>query len=354
MALYKILLFPMSILYDAATRLRNHFYNIGSKPVIHFETVTISVGNLAVGGTGKTPMVEYLIRLLKDRYKVATLSRGYGRKTKGFKIASEHSTATSIGDEPMQFYRKFNTDIIVAVGEERAIAIPEILFHHPAVEVILLDDAYQHRKVERDLNILLTAFDTPFFKDHVLPAGRLREARKGAQRADAVVVTKCPATLSELDKKSYIKAILEYSRPDVPIFFSGIRYEHPQPVYDTAKAPAGKVVLISGLANAGHFENFAKKKYEVVKHMAFGDHHQYTIKDVQHIKEEFKHIEGDFLLTTEKDMVKLLKPDIQAILGDLPIYYMPIQTYILDQEDAFKEMVLNSITKRKDSLQGII
>lgn len=218
MPLHQILLFPFSALYDAATRLRNHLYDIGTKPVIHFETITVSVGNLAVGGTGKSPMVEYLVRLLKGQYKVATLSRGYGRKTKGFILASEQSTAASIGDEPMQFYRKFGAEVAVAVGEERAIAIPEILFHHSDTEVIILDDAFQHRKVGRDLNILLTAYHSPFFKDHVLPAGRLREARKGAHRADIVVVTKCPPTLDEKDKTSFSQAIREYAQPDVPIF----------------------------------------------------------------------------------------------------------------------------------------
>lgn len=354
MPLHQILLFPFSALYDAATRLRNHLYDIGTKPVIHFETITVSVGNLAVGGTGKSPMVEYLVRLLKGQYKVATLSRGYGRKTKGFILASEQSTAASIGDEPMQFYRKFGAEVAVAVGEERAIAIPEILFHHSDTEVIILDDAFQHRKVGRDLNILLTAYHSPFFKDHVLPAGRLREARKGAHRADIVVVTKCPPTLDEKDKTSFSQAIREYAQPDVPIFFSGVRYEKPKAVYNQAHAPSGKLVLVSGLANAVHFEKFAQATYEVIKHFAFGDHHAYTARDAHQIKQEFERLKGDFILTTEKDMVKLLVPEIQEVLGELPLYYLPIQTYIIEGEEAFQETVLNSVKKRKDSLQGIV
>lgn len=354
MPLLQILLFPFSILYDAVTRLRNHLYDIGSKPAIHFETVTVSVGNLAVGGTGKSPMVEYLVRLLKNQYKVATLSRGYGRKTKGVFLASEQSTAANIGDEPMQFYRKFRSSATIAVGEERAIAIPEILFHHPDTEVIILDDAYQHRKVARDLNILLTAYDSPFFKDYVLPAGRLREARKGAQRADVIVVTKCPETLSEETKTTFVQSIRQYAMPKVPVYFSGTRYKNPQAVYGTSVAPEGKVLLISGLAKADHFEQFVRKKYEVERHLAYGDHHYYTIEDVQRIKEEFIQSKGDFLLTTEKDMVKLLPSEIQEVLEDLPIFYLPIETYILDNENAFIEEVLNSVRKRKDSLQGII
>src|SRR5690606_117557 len=162
MKVFQILLYPLSILYNRATGFRNHLYNIHYKPTFHFETITISVGNLSVGGTGKSPMIEYLIRLLKDRFKVATLSRGYGRRSKGFKIADNHDDATSLGDEPFQFYLKFGKEVTVTVGEERAVAIPEILYNDENTEIILLDDAYQHRTVARDVNILLTTFDRPF------------------------------------------------------------------------------------------------------------------------------------------------------------------------------------------------
>lgn len=231
MAFYKILLYPLSVLYDAVTRFRNHLYNIRYKPRIHFETMVISVGNLAVGGTGKTPMVEYLIQLLKDQYKLATLSRGYGRKTKGFHFLNQEDTAEKVGDEPLQFFKKFGTEVVITVGEERALAIPEILFHHEETEIILLDDAFQHRKVDRDLNILLTAYASPFFADIILPAGRLREARKEAARADMVVVTKCPENLSETEQQHFKTRIKQYTVPEVPIFFSSIKYEVPVPVY---------------------------------------------------------------------------------------------------------------------------
>lgn len=356
MPLHKLLLYPFSIVYDAVTRFRNHLYNIGYKPVIHFERVVVSVGNLSVGGTGKTPMVEYLIRLLKDRYQLATLSRGYGRKTKGFVVATAEERATGIGDEPMQFFKKFGDEVMVTVGEERAIAIPEIIFRKEEVEVILLDDAYQHRKVDRDLNILLTAYDAPFFKDYILPAGRLRESRKGAKRADVVVVTKCPEDFSEEEEKYYEKQVLQYTVPGTPVFFSAIKYETPEPVYEKVDHTTGKVILVSGLANARYFEDFIKKTYTVAQHKAFGDHHHYTLKDVLAIKGAYEELKGEegFILTTEKDMVKFLRSDFKEVLKTLPFYYVPIKTHILNKEKAFQELILNSIGKRKESLKGII
>lgn len=345
------------MLYDASTRLRNHLYNIQYKPAFHFQTMVISVGNLSVGGTGKTPMIEYLIRLLKDRFKLATLSRGYGRKSKGFRIASPKDSAESIGDEPYQFYCKFGSEILVAVGEERAIAIPEILFNKEATELILLDDAYQHRKVERDLNILLTTFDRPFFSDFLLPAGRLREAASGAKRADVIVVTKCPQELSEQQKQYYSSRIKKYTRPETPVFFGSIAYETSVPVFKNSfLRPGGEGIIVSGLADASHFEAYAKKEYFIADHLSFNDHHHYTLGDAQQIKKHFDALEqkDKFILTTEKDMVKFLKPEIRSVLADLPIFYLPITTKILTQQAEFEQIVINSIKKRKATLAGII
>lgn len=357
MKFFKLLLFPISLIYGGVTRLRNHLYNIQYKPAFHFETITISVGNLSVGGTGKTPMVEYLIRLLKDQYKVATLSRGYGRKTNGFIIASEQESADTVGDEPYQFYHKFGKEVMVAVGEERAVAIPEILFNREEIEVILLDDAFQHRKVERDLNILLTTFDKPFFSDMLLPAGRLRESATGAERANVVIVTKCPQELDDLKKEYFRKNISNYTSTNVPVFFSSTTYDDPVPVYgSTNQSPEGTAILVSGLANPSHFEEQARKKYEVGHHLKFNDHHRYTLKDIQQIKSTFEALQQQekFILTTEKDMVKFLIPYLKSGLASLPIYYLPIRVEFLGKEIEFKELVINSIQKRKDSLTGII
>lgn len=357
MNFFKIILYPFSLLYDASTRLRNHLYNIEYKPAFHFETIVISVGNLSVGGTGKTPMIEFLIRLLKGRYKLATLSRGYGRKSKGFKIAASEDNAESIGDEPYQFYSKFQSEILVAVGEERAIAIPEILYNQEDIEVILLDDAYQHRKVERDLNILLTTFERPFFDDLLLPAGRLREAASGAKRADVIVVTKCPREIYEQQKLNYKTRIEKYARPNTPVFFSSIGYEAPQPVFGNKfLSPKGTGIIVSGLANASDFEAHARNCFAIANHLKFNDHHDYTLKDIQQIKAGFEALEqGDkFVLTTEKDMVKFLKPELKSVLEDLPVFYLPITIQILTQQAEFEHLVINSIKKRKDTLAGII
>ena len=206
MKLLRWLFFPVSILYGLAMRFRNHLYDIGKKPQVEFDRVVISVGNLSMGGTGKTPMVEYLIRLLKADYKLATLSRGYRRKTRGYRMANAEDNAITIGDEPFQYYRKFGNEISVCVGEERVIAIPSAIMENEDIELFLLDDAYQHRKVARDFNILLSDYNQPFYTDYILPTGDLREPRKGAKRADCVIVTKCPDALKRARKNRYCKA----------------------------------------------------------------------------------------------------------------------------------------------------
>ena len=193
MILLRILLFPFSWLYYLITQIRNRLYDRGLKPSVKFELPVICVGNLTVGGTGKTPMIEHLIRLLQNRFKVATLSRGYGRATKGIRIAGPSENASTIGDEPFQFYTKFGKRITVAVGEERALAIPTILQECSDTQIILLDDGFQHRKVSPGFSILLTDYHRPFYNDFLLPSGRLRESRWGAERADVIVVTKCPS-----------------------------------------------------------------------------------------------------------------------------------------------------------------
>ena len=222
----KIFLFPLAVLYDAITRLRNHLFDSGLKPSFEFETRVISVGNLAVGGTGKTPMTEYLIRILCKDFKISTLSRGYGRRTKGLRFGSNDDTATTLGDEPYQLYRKFNHQVTVAVGEDRAFAIPNILQQFPETEIILMDDAFQHRFVKPQLSILVSEFNNPFYADFVMPFGRLREARKGVARADLIVFTKCPkeATKEEFDLR--IKESKKYAG-NKPIFFASIRYSLP-------------------------------------------------------------------------------------------------------------------------------
>ena len=339
-----VLLFPFSLLYDLATRFRNHLFNIGYKRSFEFETNVIAVGNLSVGGTGKSPMIEYLVRLLKDKCRVATLSRGYGRKTRGYRLAGETDTAATLGDEPFQFYRKFHPHIDVAVGEERALAIPFILAEGNGTEVILLDDAYQHRAVKPGVNILLTSYSKPFYEDHILPMGRLRESKKGAQRADIVVVTKCPEDLTG-EVMDHVQQRIKIYNNNSPVFFTGVRYGQPVPVFDP-KEMTQHIYLFTGIANPHDLRQHLSHQYQLVGEKTFPDHHRYSVRDVQAVLREAQAMAQGrkvSLVTTEKDMVRLLEKELADLLGDQLIFFIPIETYFLKDGRQFEELILKSI-----------
>jgi len=330
------LLLPFTLIYESVTRFRNHLYNEGLLKSTQFETNVIAVGNLSVGGTGKTPMIEYLIRLTSDETNfVTTLSRGYGRKSFGFIMAGEEDDAGTIGDEPYMYHKKFGNAIGVAVCKNRDLAIPEILVHRPETTVILLDDAYQHRIVKPSLSILLTNFSKPFYNDFVLPVGRLREIRAGAKRADIIVVTKCPK-LSESEQVRIKYAISEYA--PCPVFFSEIGYDHPKPIFNEQPPLKNRVVGISGIANPLPFNQYLKKNYSVKFTHNYRDHHRYTELDVQHMINELD--DQTSLICTEKDAVKLEKFEK---LSSHSVYYLPITTQFLREEALFQAMIKNSI-----------
>lgn len=335
------LLLPFTFIYNSVTKFRNYLFDSGVKKSFEFEANVIGVGNLSVGGTGKSPMVEYLINLLSGNYKIATLSRGYGRKTRGFRIANEEDSASSIGDEPYQFYNKFK-NISVTVGEQRAVAIPHILAELDS-DVILMDDAFQHRYVRPGLNIMLTDYSKPFYSDFVLPSGRLRESRDGAKRADIVVVTKCKEDISEKEMDSIEKEILNYS-PTAIVCFAGIKYLSPKPVFENNKF-SENILLFSGIANNKPLIEHVSTHYQLMDEFYFGDHHAYDAKDLNGLEERFQRmpIKDKCLLTTEKDMVKLLDPTLESTVHHLPIFYIPIETYFLRGGKIFDETVLNSI-----------
>jgi tetraacyldisaccharide 4'-kinase len=339
----KIVLYPFAILYDIITRLRNFLYDTGRRGSIQFEANVIGVGNLTVGGTGKTPHIEYLIRLLKERYKVATLNRGYGRKTKGFLIANETSSASMLGDEPFQYYKKFGKEITVTVGEERALAIPYILMEREETNVILLDDAYQHRSVRPLLTILLSDFNRPFYEDVLLPAGRLRESRKGANRADIVIVSKCPDNLSDTQQSTIRKAISNYAKQGTPVFFTGINYGKPVSFCNKEiDIERRNIVLITGLANAKPITDYLNKSHKVSKHFEFPDHYNYKMNDIETIVSGFNILNENndhVLITTEKDMVKLIDSSFKRSLEGVPLFYIPIEIYFLKEKDKFDELV---------------
>ena len=339
MFVLRALLFPFAIAYDAVTSIRNRLYDTGSKPVASFDVPVISVGNLSVGGTGKTPMIEYLIRLLMGQGKIATLSRGYGRKTKGIRIASNADDASTVGDEPFQFYRKFGNKVVVAVGEERAYAIPHILQAHPDTNVILLDDAFQHRRVKPSFQVLLTDYNHLFVKDFLLPAGRLRESRRGASRADVIVVTKCPPNITADRMIEISSAIRRYS--DKAVFFTTIGYGNLTPAGPAAPYRPGKVVLVSAIADADPLRKHISSNYNLIRHFDFADHHVYTETEVRRICEAASSANA-VVVTTEKDLSKLDRERFNA--HGVPLFFLPIEIHFLKGGKEFDEMVLNVVS----------
>ncbi len=333
----RILLFPFAALYKLITDLRNRLYDLNLKPSIQFEIPVIGVGNLTVGGTGKTPMIEYLIRLLYRNYQVSTLSRGYGRKTKGMRIANSLDDATTLGDEPFQFYKKYRDNTIVAVGEDRAYAIPNIIHQFPGVQVVLMDDAYQHRRVKPLFNMLLTDYNRPFYTDFLLPAGRLRESRTGANRADVVIVTKCREEITVEEMIMMEQSIRLYV--DSPVFFTQIRYGLPIPFGN--KTEIGEcVLLMTGIANHKPLVHYVQGNFTLVNHIIYPDHHHYSASDLYKV---VKLVESDAtlsILTTEKDMVKIDTLEFQSITSKIPIFYLPIETEFIKNGNDFDEMVL--------------
>jgi tetraacyldisaccharide 4'-kinase len=323
----KYIFLPFSFLYGIITDIRNYLYDNGFWKETAFDRPIINVGNLTVGGTGKTPHVEYLIKLLKEKYTIATLSRGYGRKTKGFIIANSSATAQTIGDEPYQFYQKFKEDIIVTVGENRVEAVDKIFTQNPATEIIILDDAFQHRPIKPSLNILLMDYSRPIYEDFTFPAGRLRERRHGAKRADIVIVTKCPDGISQGKQEEIKRKLHPYIKENTPYFFTKTLYGKPQncrPERDDFDLK--KITLLSGIANPKPFEEYAKKHFEVVNHLIFNDHHDFVEKDLVELSSKKTPV-----LMTEKDMVKFIPFLNHESLKDIPLYYLPIEIGFINE-----------------------
>ncbi|WP_317167023.1 tetraacyldisaccharide 4'-kinase [Spirosoma endbachense] len=340
-----ILLLPFSRIYGLITDIRNWLYDRKLYSSYESSSCVIAVGNLTVGGTGKTPMIEYLIKrhLTPDsilRPEVATLSRGYGRRTKGFRIATDLDTAETIGDEPLQLYRKFKHRVRIFVGEQRAEAIRQILETYPETKQILLDDAFQHRAVRPNLNLMLSEYSRPFYNDHPFPAGRLRERRHGAQRADAVIVTKCPDSLSAAEQAKIGANIRSYIREGTPLFFAGLQYGQPISFADNKPVSSlQSVVLVSGLANAVPLEGYVQQTFSMKKHHRFADHYAYSRTDLDQLFDTLS--PDDSLLTTEKDWVKidaLLTADERR---QLPLYYIPVEMAFLPGYEAEFETLVN-------------
>jgi tetraacyldisaccharide 4'-kinase len=340
----RMLLLPFSLLYGLTVWIRNWMFNKKILRSASFNLPLICVGNLSVGGTGKSPMVEFMIDKLKSRFRVAVLSRGYKRKTSGYTLATAESTALEIGDEPMQFYNKF-PDVTVAVGEERVVAIPQILHDRPATEVIILDDAFQHRSVAAGLNILLTDFNNLYTRDWFLPTGDLRDQPKSARRAQIIVVTKCPPDLSIAEKERIIREIKPAKGQHV--FFTAIAYGKPyQVITHEIWTPerGAEVLLVTGIANPGQLKKYLEENFNGYDELAYGDHHIFTIDDLQYILKKFDQISSarKIILTTEKDAVRLQKFSLQ--LRGLPVFVMPIQpVFLFYEENQFTSLITTFI-----------
>ncbi|MFO7822734.1 MAG: tetraacyldisaccharide 4'-kinase [Cyclobacterium sp.] len=329
------LLFPFALIYGGITAFRNHLFDAGLKRSQAFEVPTIVVGNLAVGGTGKTPFVEFLIKHLSPGLSLGVLSRGYGRKTSGFRIADETVGPEDIGDEPFQVYSKFKSQVQVAVGEERVLAIPMMLAAANGLLAILLDDAYQHRYLKADGYILLTTFEKPFYEDHLLPMGRLREGRKNANRADAVVVTKCPDTISQEEKDLMTTKIKCFTRKETPVFFAGLTYGRPYPLQNGDRGLGKNLILVTGIVDPKPMVDELTKNHQVLEVISFPDHHRYAEKDMQSIRricDKFRD-KKPAIITTEKDAVKLRDERLLKILQHLPVFILPVAV-AMDKKDA--------------------
>lgn len=347
----KILLAPFSILYGIGVSIRNFFYQRELLKGISFNLPVISVGNLTVGGAGKTPHIEYLIRYLKDYIEVATLSRGYKRKSKGFLMVQANNDANLVGDEPLQFKRKF-PDIAVSVAENRTFAIPEILMNHPNTQTILLDDAFQHRAIKPGLNILLTDYNMPFTRDYLMPSGRLREWRSGYERADIIIVSKCPFQLDTTEAEKLKEEINPF--PHQQIYFSYYTYHNPyyilNPRYQIKFQADWDILLICAIARADYLVEYLEEQVNSIHVLEYEDHRYFSKYDVSNLKTTFDNMpsEKKLILTTEKDAMRLELHKDYLVENKLPIFAIPVQVdFHFNQHLQFNEDVQNFLLNFK-------
>ncbi len=334
-----ILLKPFTWVYGAITMVRNWLYD--NRILVSSSTAQFSVvvGNLTVGGTGKTPMIEYLVRRLAPNNQLVTLSRGYGRQSRGFRLASLESTAGDIGDEPLQYYEKFGGKIPVAVCENRVAGSQTIQRLFPDRSLLLLDDAFQHRALRPDVAILLNDFQRPFYQDEPFPGGRLRETRRGARRAAAIVTTKCPPDLDSSTKSEIREELARYAAPSTPCFFASVRYS-PVRTFDRAEFEAAPVRLVAGIAQPEPLADYVRKNFVMRGFETYPDHYNYTLEDVSGLLKKLK--KGELILTTEKDMVKL-RP-LAAKLNATPRFaYLPIEIDFGPDTQAFGDWLHQNI-----------
>ncbi|TVR41944.1 MAG: tetraacyldisaccharide 4'-kinase [Bacteroidia bacterium] len=349
MSWLRIILLPFAILYGFIVWVRNLFFDYGILPSESFHIPVISVGNLSVGGTGKTPHVEYLAGCLKDRYTIGVLSRGYKRKTRGYVVVRQDSGTMDVGDEPLQVKRKF-PEVHVAVHENRRRGIRALLHEFPDIDLILLDDAFQHRYVKPGLNLLLTGYYNPFFRSFLLPVGNLRESKKGAGRADAIIVSKTPKVFSPLDRRYFLKRIGRYHSKDV--FFSRLHYKQMLPLtVETPVAPPlsiKTIFLLTGIANPTSLEEYLKTLCQELVVHRYPDHHAFNEGNLLRLQRDYKEAISHckIIVTTEKDAMRLRDRALLNIFEDIPVYYLPIEV-VFHEEDklAFNNLLSEFLSR---------
>lgn len=326
----RFLLYPFALIYGILVWLRNRLYDTGFSSSVEFDLPVICVGNLSVGGTGKTPHVEYLIRLLQYRYSVATMSRGYKRSTQGFVLADENSNALRIGDEPMQYHLAF-PDVAVSVAEERMTGIPRLLQRRPDVDVVLLDDAYQHRSVKAGLNILITDYSRPFYKDFILPYGTLREGRNAYKRANAIIVSKCPRDLQPEAAKGIREKIAPL--PDQKVYFSTIRYDDSYELLSRSPLSwQGKsILLVCCIARPEPLVAYLEAGAANLHVLSYPDHHYFISRDLEEIRAAYDawNVPDKLIITTEKDATRLFLHRELLETWNLPMAVLPIRIEFL-------------------------
>lgn len=348
----RFLLFPFGMLYMILTEGRNFLYKVKILKSSSFDLPVISVGNLSSGGTGKTPATEMLIRILLEQNKnIGFLSRGYGRKTLGFQLVELDSKTTDIGDEPLQIKRKFPM-VNVAVCEKRVDGTIQLIKEKPDTKYLILDDAFQHRAIQPSLSILTSTFDSPFFSDFILPVGNLRERRINSERADIILITKCPENLIEEDYEFYRKIITRFSAAKV--FFSRIKYGELKSVFNDNNSLTNvsnkNILLITGIAKTDALVSYLEKNNQV-KHLAFPDHHSFSTKNLTTIRNLFNSFAQNdkIIVTTEKDAMRLqsLSESNLILVNDLPVFYQEMECEIIDEQEKFEKIINNHVRKFK-------
>jgi len=352
-----ILLYPFSLVYGAITAIRNFLYDTGILPSTEFRTPVICIGNITVGGTGKTPHTEYLVRLLGKHFRVATLSRGYKRETRDFRIASPASTVNEIGDEPLQISGKF-PEIVVAVDRNRVQGVRKILKTDPSIQVVLLDDAYQHRRIRPGFSILLTDYERLIFNDSMLPYGNLRESASNIDRANIILVTKSPPGLSPIDRRIIVKEMNK--EPGQNLYFTTVTYEEPVPVFagdedekrsfESADINETTIVLLTGIANPLALKDHLRKYAGEIVHLSFPDHHNFSENDIEMVSKAYEDIKtaSKFIFTSEKDAVRLREFTNIAEPFRSAFYYVPIGIEFLnDDREEFDNLILDYVRTNK-------